>query len=76
MAVPFIAVTAAAFMNQDDRTPIAVLGGIGLIGFALAYFFDVTLRGDLAALAGVINPSGDKLANSDSLDSYLTGSRR
>jgi hypothetical protein len=76
VAVPFIAVTAAAFIEGSGRWPIVVLGGIGLIGFALAYFFDVTLRGDLAALAGVINPSGDKLANSDSLDSFLTGSRR
>ena len=75
VAVPFVAVTAAAFM-RDDRMPIAVLGGVGLVGFALAYFFDVALRGDLAALAGVMQPSGDMLGSGDSLDSFLSGSRR
>ncbi len=76
VAVPFIAVTAAAFMDRSDRMPIAVLGGVGLVGFGLAYFFDVSLRGDLAALASVISPSGDSLGAGDSLDSFLTGSRR
>ncbi len=75
VAVPFVAVTAAAFM-RDDRQPIMVLSCVGLVGFALAYFFDVALRGDISALAGVIQPSGDMLGSGDSLDSFLTGSRK
>ena len=76
VAVPFIAVVAAVFMGPNDRMPVVVLAGIGLAGFALAYFFDLSLRGDLAALAGVLSPSGDTLGSRDTLDSFLTSSRR
>jgi serine/threonine protein kinase len=51
VAVPFLAVVASAFLEHDDRWSIMVLGGVGLFGFALAYFLDVSLRGDLAALS-------------------------
>jgi eukaryotic-like serine/threonine-protein kinase len=75
VAAPFIAVMVMVFVNTD-RWPVGVLGGVGLLGFALAYFFDVSLRGDLAALAGMMNPGGDALGSGDSFDQLVGSSRR
>jgi hypothetical protein len=37
---------------------------------------DLAIRGDLAALAASIDPSGDPLLAGESPDSFLTGSGR
>ena len=42
----------------------------------MAYLLDLTIRSDAAALAAAINPGGDPLFASDSIDSFLSGSRR
>ena len=75
LSVPFIAISAVVFINFD-RWVIAGLGGVGLIGCALAYFLDLTIRGDAAALAAAIKPGSDPLLATDSVDSALAGSRR
>ena len=73
--VPFLAMAALVLINFD-RPVIAALCGIGLLGCGLAYWLDLAIRGDLAALAATMNPGGDALLASDTLDSLLTGSRR
>ena len=75
VSVPFVALVAAVFINFD-RAVIGALGGVGLAGCALAYLLDLMIRGDLAALAAAINPGGDALLSGESLDSFLSGSRR
>jgi hypothetical protein len=75
VAVPFIALMAAGLINFD-RLVILALGGVGLAGCGLAYLLDLNIRGDVAALAAAINPSGDPLFATDSVDSFTTRSRR
>ena len=72
-SVPFIAIAAAVLINFEQEV-IAALGGVGLIGCGLAYWLDLTIRSDAAALAAAINPSRDPLLASDSVDSFLSGS--
>lgn len=74
VSVPFVALSALVLINFD-RTVIGALGAIGLVGCALACLLEQAIRGDLAALAATMNPSGDALG-SDSIDSFLSGSRR
>jgi len=62
VAVPFIAMAVVVGMDSD-RGPIAVLAGIGLVGFSLAYFFDLSLRGDLAGGTGHGSSSGGKISS-------------
>ena len=59
-----------------ERSVIAALSGIGLLGCGLAYWLDLVIRGDLTALAGTMNPGGDALLAGDTIDSLITGSRR
>jgi hypothetical protein len=75
VAVPFIALLATTLI-YFDRPVILALGGIGLAGCGLAYLLDLAIRGDVAALATAINPSGDPLFATESVDSFMTGSRR
>ncbi len=75
VSVPFLAMAALVLINFD-RPVIAALCGIGLLGCGLAYWLDLAIRGDLAALAATMNPGGDALLASDTIDSLLTGSRR
>jgi eukaryotic-like serine/threonine-protein kinase len=75
LSVPFLALSALVLINFD-RSVIAALCGVGLLGCGLAYWLDLTIRGDLAALAGTMNPDGDSLLASDTIDSVLTGPRR
>jgi serine/threonine protein kinase len=72
LSVPFIAISAVVFINFEPWV-IASLGGVGLIGCVLAYFLDLTIRGDAAALAAAINPGGDPLFATESADSSLSG---
>ena len=64
-SVPFLALlallglSAMQLIDLDDRGVLASLGGLGLIGCGLAYYLDFSIRADLAALAGTMNPSGD-----------------
>ncbi len=74
VAVPFVDLLAAVWV-QFDRPVIAAMGAIGLAGCGIAYWLDLTIRGDLAALAAAINPSGDPLLGGESVDSFLSGSR-
>ena len=75
VSVPFLALSALVLINFD-RSVIAALSGIGLLGCGLAYWLDLAIRGDLAALAGTMNPDGDALLASDTIDSLMTGTRR
>ena len=75
VAVPFLAF-AALLMINFNRLVIGGLTGIGFVGCGLAYLLDLTIRGDLSALAGVMNPSGEPHFGTDTSDSFLTGSRR
>ncbi|HEY1785698.1 MAG TPA: serine/threonine-protein kinase [Pirellulales bacterium] len=75
VSVPFFALLALVLINFE-RSVIAALSGIGLLGCGLAYWLDIVIRGDLTALAGTMNPGGDALLASDTIDSLLTGSRR
>ena len=75
VALPFIAL-AALLMWDSARAVIGALAAIGFLGCALAYVLDLAIRADLAALAAALNPSGDTLSAGDSLDSFLSGSRR
>ena len=74
-AVPFLALAALVSINFD-RAVIGALSGIGFLGCGLAYWLDTVIRGDLAALAGTLNPGGDALLASDTVESLLQGSRR
>lgn len=75
LLVPFLAL--AALLTIDvGRGVIGALAAIGFLGCALAYVLDLAIRADLSALATAMNPSGDALVAGDSLDSFLTGSRR
>jgi hypothetical protein len=73
VAVPFIDLLAAVYV-QFDRPVIAAMGAIGLAGCGMAYLLDLTIRGDLAALAAAISPGSDPLGG-ESVDSFLSGSR-
>ena len=75
VSVPFLAMAALVLINFD-RSVMAGLCVIGLLGCGLAYWLDLVIRGDLAALAATMNPGGDALLASDTIDSLLTGSRR
>ena len=75
LSIPFVAL-AALVLVAFQRPVIGGLGGLGLISCAIGYLLDVTIRGDLAALAAVINPGGDVLLASDSIEAALSGSRR
>lgn len=75
VSVPFLALLALVLINFD-RTLIGVLCGIGLLGCDFAHWLDQAIRGDLAALASAMNPDGDALLLSDSMDSSLSDSRR
>ncbi|MGD9723007.1 MAG: serine/threonine-protein kinase [Pirellulales bacterium] len=74
LSVPFIALSAVVLINFQ-RGVIAGLGGVGLAGCALAYWLDLTIRSDAAALASAIKPGGDPLLSTDSVES-LAGSWR
>jgi serine/threonine protein kinase len=76
VAIPFLAIFAVLALEEIDSGVIGSLAGLGLLGCGLAYVLDLTIRGDLTALAAVINPSTDPLAGSDSLDSRLSASHR
>jgi len=73
--VPFLALEALLTIDVG-RGVIGALAAIGFLGCALAYVLDLAIRADLSALATAMNPSGDALVAGDSLDSFLTGSRR
>jgi eukaryotic-like serine/threonine-protein kinase len=75
VSVPFLALLALVLINFE-RSVIAALSGIGLLGCGLAYGLDMVIRGDLTALAGTMNPGGDALLASDTIDSLMSGSRR
>jgi serine/threonine protein kinase len=75
VSVPFLALSALVQLSFQ-REVIGILGAIGLIGCGLAYVLDLAIRGDLAALAASIDPSGDPLFAGESPDSFLTGSGR
>jgi hypothetical protein len=75
VSVPFLALSALVLINFE-RSVIAALSVIGLLGCGLAYWLDMVIRGDLTALAGTMNPGGDALLASDTFDSLMTGSRR
>jgi hypothetical protein len=79
-SVPFVALLAVLSLSglgilveRDDRVVLGALCGIGLVGCGLAYFLDLAIRADLAALSAAMNPSGDALG--DAPDSFLTSSR-
>ncbi|HEV3138515.1 MAG TPA: serine/threonine-protein kinase, partial [Pirellulales bacterium] len=72
VSVPFVAVLAFVQLSFDPEV-ISTLGAIGLFGCGLAYWLDLTIRGDLAALAASMDPSGDALLAGESHDSFLTG---
>ena len=80
-SVPFVALLALLALSSielvalDDRTVLGALAGLGLVGSGLAYWLELTIRADLAALAGTMNPSGDARLSGDTVDSFLTGSR-
>jgi len=74
-SVPFLALSALVLINFDQAV-VGALSAIGLIGCGLGYWLDLAIRGDLAALAGATNPAGDSLLASDTVDSFLSGSRR
>jgi hypothetical protein len=74
VSIPFLALFGAMFVSFNEYV-IAALGGIGLLGCGIAYLLDLAIRGDLSALAAVINPSSDPLAAGDTLDSFMTGTR-
>ncbi len=76
VSLPFIALAALLLLGDSGRAVIGALAAIGFLGCALAYLLDLAIRADLAALAAAMNPGGDVLGAGDSLDSFLTGSRR
>jgi hypothetical protein len=76
VAVPFIAVLPMVLIDTG-KAAIFVLGIVGLAGSFLSNWLAETIRTDLAALASIINPSGQSLSGSTDLsDSFWTGSRR
>jgi serine/threonine protein kinase len=75
VAVPFLAL-AALLLKDVERDVIGAIAATGFLGCALGYWLDLAIRGDVAALATAIHPSGDSLGAGDSVDSLLTGSRR
>lgn len=75
VSVPFLALLTIVLINFD-RSVIAALCGIGLLGCGLAHWLDQAIRGDLAALVATMNSDGDALMANDSIDSLLTDSRR
>jgi serine/threonine protein kinase len=74
MSIPFVALSAVVLLNFD-RLVIGALGGVGLVGCGLAYWLDLSIRSDAAALAAAINPSGETMFG-ESGDSFLSGSHR
>jgi serine/threonine protein kinase len=75
VAVPFLAL-AALLLNDVSKPVIGAIAATGFFGLALAYYLDLAIRADLAALAVAINPGRDALLAGDSADSLLSGSRR
>ncbi len=73
--VPFLAL-AALLLKDVERGVIGAIAATGFFGCALAYWLDLTIRADLGALATAINSSGDALLAGDSVESFLSGSRR
>lgn len=73
--VPFLAL-GALLLNDVQRAEIGAIAATGFFGCALAYLLDLAIRADLAALAAAINPGSDALLAGDSVESFLTGSRR
>ena len=75
VAVPFLAL-AALLLEDVERSVIGAIAATGFCGCALAYWLDLSIRGDVSALAMAINPGGDALMSGDSVESFLTGSHR
>ncbi len=75
VSVPLLSLPALVLIDFN-RYATAALGGVGVVGCGLAYLLDLAIRGDLAALAAAMNPGGDALMAGDTLDSFLTGTRR
>ena len=73
ISVPFLALSAAVQLVFNPEV-IGALGAMGLVGCGLAYWLDLTIRGDLAALAASMDSGGDALLAGESSDSFLTGS--
>jgi eukaryotic-like serine/threonine-protein kinase len=73
--VPFLSL-AALLLNDVQKAEIGAIAATGFFGCALAYVLDLSIRADLGALAAAINPGSDGLLSGDSVESYLTGSRR
>jgi hypothetical protein len=75
-AVPAVAVMLFPFTDIDKHT-IAAISFVGLLASGASYFLALAIRGDLAALATMINPSGGSLAggSADLSDSFRVGSR-
>ncbi len=75
VAAPFLAVTMLTGM-AEDKSAIAVLGLVGLIGFGISFWLSLLIRADVAALAMAAQPAGMTLAGgSESSDSFWTESR-
>jgi hypothetical protein len=75
VAVPFLAL-AALLINDVPRDVLGAIAATGFLGCVLGYWYDLTIRADLGALATAISPSGDVLLSGDSVDSLLGDSRR
>jgi serine/threonine protein kinase len=75
VSVPFLAL-AALLVNDVARDVLGAIAATGFLGCALGYWFDLTIRADLVALATAINPSGDALLGGDSVESLMGDSRR
>ena len=69
------AILSAVVLLNFDRPVVGALGGVGLIGCGLAYWLDLSIRSDAAALAAAIGPGGDAMFG-ESEDSFLSGSHR
>jgi hypothetical protein len=73
--VPFLAVIWVVVQGSVQMA-VAVVGGIGLAAFGLAFWMALDIRHDLATLAQAIQPAGQWLGGrSDATDSFWTASR-
>jgi serine/threonine protein kinase len=75
VSAPFLAVTALVVIDTQARLAFAVMGGVGLVGFGMAFFLSRAIQGDLGTLAMAISPAGDSISStSEATESFWTGS--